>query len=70
MRPRETPAKIRAKQVAQRYSIGLSTVWLYAKQKKLTPIKVSDGVTVFDTNECNKLFGIGNQSQGTSDETI
>jgi len=32
--------------------------------------KVSDGVTVFDTNECNKLFGIGNQSQGTSDETI
>jgi len=32
MRPGETPAKIRAKQVAQRYSIGLSTVWLYAKQ--------------------------------------
>jgi predicted site-specific integrase-resolvase len=50
------PQKLRAKQVAQRYSIRLSTVWAYAKQGKLTPIKVSDKVTVFDVAECDKLF--------------
>ncbi|MCT7464947.1 MULTISPECIES: helix-turn-helix transcriptional regulator [Aliarcobacter] len=41
----------RAKELAQYLSIGLSTVWLYAKQGKITPKKISVGVTVFDINE-------------------
>lgn len=49
--------RLRAKQVALENSIGLSTVWRYAKQGKLTPIKVSDGVTVFDRIEVEALFG-------------
>lgn len=53
----ELPKKLRAKQVANEFGIGLSTVWLYAKEGKLTPIKVSNRVTVFDTDEVLKLFG-------------
>lgn len=46
----------RAKEVSTFLSIGLSTVWLYAKEGKLTPIKLSPRVTVFDIEEINKLF--------------
>lgn len=48
--------KLRAKQIAELFGIGLSTVWLYAKEGKLTPIKVSSRVTVFDTAEVLALF--------------
>lgn len=48
----------RAKEVAKHLSIGLSTVWLYAKEGKLTPKKLSERVTVFDIEEINKLFDI------------
>ena len=54
---KELPKKLRAKQVAENFGIGLSTVWLYAKEGKLTPINVSARVTVFDTEEVLKLFG-------------
>jgi len=47
--------KYRAKEVAEYLSIGLSTVWLYAKQEKLTPIKISPRVTVFDIAEIEAL---------------
>lgn len=50
------PKKLRATQVASEFGIALSTVWLYAKQGKLTPIKVSSRVTVFDTEEVLALF--------------
>ena len=53
----DLPKKLRAKQVAEEFGIGLSTCWLYAKQGKLTPIKVSERVTVFDTKEVLALFG-------------
>lgn len=52
----ELPKKLRAKQVAEEFGIGLSTVWLYAKEGKLTPIKVSSRVTVFDSQEVMNLF--------------
>ena len=56
----ELPKKLRAKQVAENFGIGLSTVWLYAKEGKLTPINISPRVTVFDTAEVLKLFnGLG-----------
>jgi len=47
---------LRAKEVAQYLSIGLSTVWLYAKNGTITPKKVSPRVTLFDIDEINKLF--------------
>ena len=56
MRNTITPQKLRAKDVAKRYGVGLSTVWLFAKQNKLKAYKVSDRVTVFDVAECDKFF--------------
>lgn len=52
----ELPKRLRAKQIAGKFGIGLSTVWWYTQQGKLTPIKVSPRVTVFDTEEVLKLF--------------
>ncbi|MFW3373105.1 helix-turn-helix transcriptional regulator [Aliarcobacter butzleri] len=49
---------MRAKELAKYLGIGLSTVWLYAKQGKITPIKLSDKVTAFYLDEINKKFGI------------
>ena len=49
---------MRAKQLAEHLGIGLSTVWLYAKQGKITSKKISDRVTLFDVVEVEKaLFG-------------
>ncbi len=47
---------LRAKEVSQYLSIGLSTVWLYSAQGRLTARKVSPKVTVFDIDEVNRLF--------------
>jgi predicted DNA-binding transcriptional regulator AlpA len=46
----------RAKELSELLGIGLSTVWLYAKQGKLTPKKISERVTVFHVDEINRLF--------------
>lgn len=54
----QTKKMYRAKEVAHLLGIGKSTVWLYAHQKKLTPIKISDKVTVFSIDEINKNFGL------------
>lgn len=51
-----TKKYIRAKEMAKYLSCGLSTVWLYAKQGKLTPKKLSDRVTLFSVDEANKLI--------------
>ncbi len=50
------PKYLRAKEVAQYLSIGLSTVWLYAKNGTITPKRLSARVTVFDINEIDKLL--------------
>jgi predicted DNA-binding transcriptional regulator AlpA len=47
----ESKEYLRAREVAKFLGIGLSTVWLYAKRGKLTPMKVSERVTVFDKSE-------------------
>ena len=47
---------MRAKQLAQHLGIGLSTVWLYAKQGKITPKKASDRVTLFEVVEVEKAL--------------
>ena len=49
---------MRAKELAKYLGIGLSTVWLYAKQGKITSKKISDRVTLFEVAEVEKaLFG-------------
>ena len=47
---------LRAKETAEYLSIGISTVWLYAKQGKLTPKKISTRVTVFSIDEIDNLI--------------
>ncbi|PZP14157.1 MAG: hypothetical protein DI602_04690 [Aliarcobacter butzleri] len=47
---------LRPKEVALYLGIGLSTVWLYAKQGKIKPIKISGKVTVFSIDEINRKF--------------
>ncbi len=47
---------MRAKQLAEHLGIGLSTVWLYVKQGKITPKKISDRVTVFEVAEVEKAL--------------
>ena len=46
----------RAKEAAMYMGIGLSTVWLYAKQGKLTARKISARVTVFSKEEIDNLI--------------
>ncbi|RBQ28832.1 helix-turn-helix transcriptional regulator [Aliarcobacter vitoriensis] len=53
-----TQKLLRAKEVALYLGIGLSTVWLYAKQGKIKPIKISGRVTVFSIDEINREFGL------------
>lgn len=48
--------RMRAKQIALEFGIGLSTVWNYAKIGLLTPIKITNGVTVFSRKEVEVLF--------------
>ena len=47
---------MRAKQLAEHLGIGLSTVWLYAKQGKITTKKASDRVTLFEVAEVEKAL--------------
>ena len=51
-----TPKFMRVKQIAEHFSIGKSTVWLYAKQGKITPKKISDRVTLFEVAEVEKAL--------------
>lgn len=46
-----TPQNLRAREASKYLGIGLSTLWLYAKQGKLNPIKLSKRVTIFKRSE-------------------
>lgn len=45
---------MRAEQLAIYFGIGLSTVWLFAKQGRITPKKITPKITVFDVREAEK----------------
>lgn len=47
---------LRAKEMAKYLNVGLSTIWLYAKQGKLHPKKLSAKVTLFSVGEAEKLI--------------
>lgn len=46
----------RDKQAAQYLGVSTSTIWLYAKQGKLHPIKLSPRVTIFKKNDLDALI--------------
>jgi DNA-binding Xre family transcriptional regulator len=49
---------MRAKELAKHLSIGLSTVWLLSSQNRITAIKLSERITVFEVAAVEKaLFG-------------
>jgi len=52
----------RAKELAKYLGVGLSTIWLFSKQGKITPIKISERVTVFNIDEVNKVFNLNSES--------
>ena len=50
---------MRPKVAAQYLSCGLSTIWLYSKQHKITPIKLSDRVTIFKKEDLDNFIARG-----------
>ena len=47
---------LRAKDVAIMCGISRPTVWRYSKLGRITPIKISNGVTVFRRDEIERVF--------------
>ena len=56
-----SPQNLRAKEASKYLSIGLSTLWLYARQGKLNPIKLSQRVTIFKKSELDEF--VNSQSE-------
>ncbi len=52
----QAPKFMRAKELSKHLSIALSTVWLYAKQGRITPLKLSSNVTVFNVTDVEKAL--------------
>ncbi|QKF72746.1 hypothetical protein AFAEC_0555 [Aliarcobacter faecis] len=50
----DKPKYLRAKDLSNYLGIGLSTLWKYAKQGKITPKKVGPKITVFEVAEAEK----------------
>lgn len=59
-RPNNHKTVLRVKDIVAMYSVGKSTVWLYAKKKDITPIKNSSRVTTFDAKEVKCFFNTKN----------
>ena len=54
----QTPKFMRAKELAKHLGVGLSTIWLWNKQGKISSTKLSERVTVFEVAAVEKaLFG-------------
>jgi excisionase family DNA binding protein len=47
---------LRAKEACKYLGIGLSTLWLYVKQGKIKPIKLSPRVTIFKKSELDNFI--------------
>jgi excisionase family DNA binding protein len=54
-----TKQNFRAAEAAEYLGIGLSTIWLYAKQGRLHPIKISPRITVFKKSDLDALIEKG-----------
>lgn len=49
----------RAKEAATYTGLALSTIWLYARQGRLSPIKLSPRITVFKKEDLDRLITDG-----------
>ncbi len=47
---------LRPKEAHKYLGVGLSTLWLYVKQGKLKPIKLSDRVTIFKKSDLDTFI--------------
>lgn len=47
---------LRAKEASQYLAIGKSTLWMFSKQGKLHPIKLSDRVTVWAKSDLDAFI--------------
>ncbi len=52
----KTAKYMRAKELALHLGIGLSTIWLYTRQGKITAKKISERVTLFNVVEVEKAL--------------
>ena len=52
----QTPENLRAKEACKYLGVGLSTLWLYAKQGKIKPIKLSERVTIFKKSDLDSFI--------------
>ena len=50
---------MRAKEASTYIGCGLSTIWLWAKQGKITAYKLSDRVTIFRKDELDAFINGG-----------
>jgi len=46
----------RPKEAALYLGVAISTIWLYAKQNKITPIKLSPRVTIFKKDDLDRFI--------------
>ena len=58
----------RAKEASVYIGVGLSTVWLYAKQGKLNPIKLSERVTIFKKEDLDSFINFNSFSKQSEDQ--
>jgi len=49
----------RAKEAAEYLGLALSTIWLYSRQGRLNPIKLSPRITVFKKEDLDNLINNG-----------
>ena len=54
-----TKQNYRAKEAAEYLGLALSTIWLYARQGRLNPIKLSPRITVFKKEDLDNLINTG-----------
>lgn len=52
----ELKQNFRAKEAAKYIGVGLSTIWLYAKQGKIKAYKLSDRVTIFKKEDLDNFI--------------
>ena len=57
-----TKQNYRAKEAAVYTGLALSTIWLYSRQGRLNPIKLSPRVTVFKKEDLDNLINTGHVS--------
>lgn len=50
------PKFLRAKEMAKHLGVGLSTLWLWNKQGKITSKRISERVTVFNVADVEKAL--------------